>query len=372
MTDEEYYAMKRKKKREDLLNRLQEASKEKTQAIVKPEPKKKESPIVTQKEDHSIFDEDGKINVASIQDLKGMTETNWDNFVSHLEEASFLVPESPIDDITLSNIVDLRLNTDVDDEDRYKNMFKEEIAMISEVLKGLKEQSKYVGNRLKAMSGKGSGGGAPKSYSDLVSAYTSLEKTKLDAIKSVSDLKAKREDFRLKDLKTNPEGETGVDELVDQYYNSMMSGNRKEFLAASRNYYSPLDEDQDRYQRIVNGDATEEERNPNRAGFNLSQGLPSQYQDEPDDDDQDADPYGYIRNENKNVDIVIQRFSSGRIAFGAIDEDGEFIDDYEIPADDVLDSIRINPGSKYAYDGFGRKYKVVDIDTGGMMLDEDC
>ena len=65
--------------------------------------------------------------------------------------------------------------------------------MMSEVLKELKEQTKLVSSRIKAMSGNRAGG-VSKTYSDLISAASTMQSTRLNAISKIADLKAKKED----------------------------------------------------------------------------------------------------------------------------------------------------------------------------------
>ena len=42
-------------------------------------------------------------------------------------------------------------------------------------------------------------------------------------------------------------------------------------------------------------------------------------------------------------------------------EAGEEVTDYELPDDDLLETMSIRPGAAYAYDKFGRKYKILDV-----------
>jgi hypothetical protein len=107
----------------------------------------------------------------------------------------------------------------------------------------------------------------------------------------------------------------------------------------------------------------------NPGSFNISQPIDNFNQSVPSITSDDVDQYGYIRNESRNVDICVRRYPDGRLEFVAIDGDGEEVHDYELPNDDLLDTVEIKPMSKYAYDTYQRKYRIIDIDYDNPAYD---
>ena len=54
----------------------------------------------------------------------------------------------------------------------------------------------------------------------------------------------------------------------------------------------------------------------------------------------------------------------------ALDDNNESVDDYELPDEDLLLSLEIRPFSNYASDEFGRRYRIIDIDSDGMDISD--
>ena len=107
-----------------------------------------------------------------------------------------------------------------------------------------------------------------------------------------------------------------------------------------------------------------------RAPFNLTQPIPYDELDNL-DRDEDIDKYGYIANENRNVEIHVYRYPDDSLSFVALDEDGVEVSDYQLPDEYTLESLEIKPMSKYATDRYGRKYPVIDIDNRVDISDID-
>ena len=191
-----------------------------------------------------------------------------------------------------------------------------------------------------------------------MSASSSLQSTKLSAIDKIAGWKLKRAELQLKAKKDNPDVEENVDALVDQYYGRFLSGDRRQYIANAMAAANPDGDDNNPLLDQSYDDSDDAE--VNYGGFNITD--PGYYEDRPDDDLSDVDPYGYIRNEGRDVEVCVQRFPSGRTAFVALDANGESVDDYELPDSRYLDSLNIRPTSRYATDMTGRRYRIIDFD----------
>lgn len=350
----------RLKKRDALLERLNNASakRKKTKPAVAEKPRQQEIRRFGQNYDNEdeyadfLLKEESRGN-----EFNKIPDEEWDRFIDQIETAAIDdLDSSPVDNATTENIMGFWEPEESDDP--YADLFKDEIAMVSEVLKELKEQGKLVSQRLKSMTGKGAGGGAPKSFSDLVSASSSLQSTKLSAIDKIAGWKLKRAELQLKAKKDNPDVEENVDALVDQYYGRFLSGDRRQYIANAMAAANPDGDDSNPLLDQSYDDSDDAE--VNYGGFNITD--PGSYEDQPDDDLSDVDPYGYIRNEGRDVEVCVQRFPSGRTAFVALDANGESVDDYELPDSRYLDSLNIRPTSRYATDMTGRRYRIIDFD----------
>jgi hypothetical protein len=385
MSDQEFYAMKEKQKREACLTELLKAASTKPASRSgfsvkdikgKPEKPKQQVPFRTSSDGITLPImklTDGETTSLSLSD------TDWDELMRRSDELS--LPASPIDVVTDYSMTEFgkRALEDLggveeDPDKRYSAMFKKETAMLAEVLKDVKKQTKRVNDKLDSIHAKGSSG-VYKIYPDLVNASNSLASTTLNIIKTMSDLKSKSEDFRLKSAKLNPVAERTTDELVDEYYKSLMNGNRSEFIDKARMVYSPLPEDKLLYDQVVTDGYTDVDNNGvstrTKIGFNITQPIPEEYNERNGYIEGDEyDSHGYIKNEHRKVDVCVQRFVDGRLSFVALGDDGIEVDGYELPSDELLSSIDINPMSVYCYDKYGRKYRIVDIDTDGVDLSD--
>lgn len=360
MTPEEKEKHAREKKRKELLERLERAS---TQKHDKPKIDRStiERPGMNKEEEDIKFPKEKEDSIADIFE-KAKSNPVFDDFDwGEIEDRAY---DQSVDDIDLSP-TDRATNDNIlgfwdrreEEEEPYQNLFKDEIAMMSEVLKELKEQTKLVSSRIKAMSGNRAGG-VSKTYSDLISAASTMQSTRLNAISKIADLKAKREDFKLKRKKDEgPAVDTDASAIVDQWYSRFVTGDRREYDHQAMASMAPegmqLDESQSE---------TEYQR------YNISDGFAY---DDSGADDVDGDPYGYIKHEGDGVEVCVQRYSDGSIEFVALDQNGNYVEDYELPSKEVLDGVTIAPMSHYANDMVGRKYRVIDFNPDQDLSDID-
>lgn len=366
MTPEEWDKYTREKKRKELLERLERASKQKTtkpkidrSTIERPNGRQVEQDN-TSHDDVSVptVDKDSIDNMINDSDIANLASIDWDEMAQQaygqrLDDINL----SPTDRATSDNILgywDQKSNTD---DDPYQNLFKDEIAMMSEVLKELKDQTKMVSSRIKAMSGNRAGG-VSKTYSDLISAASTMQSTRLNAISKIADLKAKREDFRLKRKKEEgPETDSDASAIVDQWYSRFVSGDRRGYdhqaMANMAPVGMPLDDSQDEV---------------DNQRYNISEGF---MYDDNEAGEIDGDPHGYIRHEGEGVEVCVQRYSDGSCEFVAIDKDGNYVEDYELPSDELLQTLSIAPMSHYANDTVGRKYRIIDFNSDEDLSDLD-
>ena len=149
-----------------------------------------------------------------------------------------------------------------------------------------------------------------------------------------------------------------------------MNGGRAEFISKSLMSQSPYDSDQDTYQSMVSGDYQDDSGKLPKAQFNISQPIPTEFGGPDISSDLDVDKYNYIKNESRKPEICIQRSEDGGLKFIALDKDGLEVEGYALPGDDLLESISMNPMSKFAYDKFGRKYAIIDVSTSGVDLSD--
>ena len=235
LSDEEFYEYKNKEKRKDFLRELESMSKSTpSKSFSVKNVKKEETPKKEQKREDSI----SSYMLSDVDDEE--LKSDWGDFVTDLESYS----ASPIESITDENIVGFQLDPSIVDNDlnKYSDVFKKELAMLSEVLKDVKAHGTRVDGALKKMNigGKGSSSrvtGIPKGYSDLVEAYNSINTTKIQVIKAMSDLRSKQIDWQFKDKANNPSESESVDNIADMYYKKIVSGGANNFIANSMNAY---------------------------------------------------------------------------------------------------------------------------------------
>lgn len=376
--DQEFYDMVDKREKEDFFNKLMSASENtmrktgfSVKSMKKDPPKhtkSKEEPEQKQPKRSSLFRRSNHENGVFDDD-------RWVSFLDELDQND----KSPIDEVTDHEIHEFgrrAINSlgDVSEQEddpctRYDKMFKKEIAMYAEILKDVNAQTRSVAAKLKSLSnGKGQYG-ISKYYSDMLEQFNSLTKTKVDTIKGMTDLKAKAEDFKLKYIKTDGTEAPDTDELVNQYYNAIMSGGRAEYMSRSLLSQSPYPSDRETYDSIIDGsyDQRDDQSPVPKAGWNITQPIPDQVNQ---DTGINGDRYGYICNENRQPEICIQRFEDDTLKFIALDKDGLEVVGCELPGDDLLESMVIKPMSNFAYDKFGRKYSIIDITTSGVDLSD--
>ena len=268
--------------------------------------------------------------------IRSVSTDEWNNMLNAFDELS------PIDDITEEERTRYRRRSD---GDKYDDMFKKELSMLNDVLSDVQKRSKIVRDKIDYISGRTRDvKGVTKNYVDLVSASSTLDTTRLNVIKEMVNIKKTKSDLRMKESKLNPEEnkEQDNDTVADLFYKSILNGSTKDFARQSSAQYENM--------------GMEVPEN----GFNLTQPLPLDAYG--DDYDGYSDKYGYIKNENRNVQICLYRYPDDSLSFIALADDDSEVTDYELPDDDLLETMSIRPGAAYAYDKFGRKYRILDVD----------
>ena len=329
MTDEEFFEMKRAENKESVLSSLLDASKNNQKFSTKSVKKKKDeedsSGLKSMNSSEALFD---AIDIPEKVDGIVIDDEKWDEMMAYFDEVS------PIDDIVSDQRYSYRRNGD---DDEYQQLFKKENSMLSEVLSELQKRSKLVNSKINAMSGKGTYG-ISKNFTELVEAANSLDTTKLSVIKEMVGIKKTAADLRLKDKRLNPdEGVDDRDSVADAFYKQIIGGGTKNFLQSTLSPYSGL-------QGGIIGTGSNSQEYSDDIGFNITQPIP-QSMDDSVYEGIDVDKFGYIANENKNVEISIYRYDDGSMKFVALDEDGEVVHNYELPSDVLLDDIRTKPMS---------------------------
>lgn len=328
--------------KDDFLSKLMEASKPSdnkpsfsTSGIRRRN--KNKSNRISSEDDSSLMNlSEGSLSFGRIKD-----DETWDKLMDRFNDID------PIDDITSEDKLRYRKRVRGKEQDEYDVMFDKEHSMYNEVLEGLNQRSKIINERIKSMTGGKRTFGVSKGLNDLIENANSIDTTKMNVIKNIADLKKTAFDMRMKQYKiTPPEVEETVDSIADKFYKQIVSGSSNDFIQSSMNQYS------------LPGDSS------NGGMFNLSQGIPVEesgegYNYETDDD---IDAYGYIRNEDKNINVCVYRYPDGTFTFVALDEEGNNVDDYELPDPDLASQLTTKPTSNYAYDIYNRKYRIVDIE----------
>lgn len=354
MTDEEFSSMKKLEDKESFLDSLMEASKSESKFTTKNIKKKSTDNKFTDKKGESLIF--GTFDIPErIDDDFSISDDQWDSMMGAFDEIS------PIDDISEEDRFVYRSRRR-DDEDEYEAMFKKERSMYNEVLSDIQKRSKIINNKIVSMSSKGTYG-MSKNYVDLVQASAQLDNSKISVIDKLVNIKKSIVDLRMKDRKMNPEtNDEDKDSVADSFYKQIIGGGNRQFLQSTLAPYSNLQK-KDSYQ-----DSDEDE---DGFGFNITKPIDQQLGlSEEEYADYDIDKYGYIANEKKNVDVVVQRFPDGSMKFAALDEDGNKVDNYELPNDILLQDLQMKPLSSYAHDKFDRKYKIIDVPVQTVNLDD--
>lgn len=362
LSDEEFYEMKNKDKRRAFLDELEKMSKPSSRkdAFTVKNIKKEEPEEVKQEVSELYFDND-KIDPE---------ESDWGSFVTGLMDFN----TSPIESVTDESILSFQLDPSITepDDNKYSDVFKKEIAMLSEVLKDVKAHGTRVDSALKKMNigGKGSSSrvtGIPKGYSDLVEAYNSINTTKIQVIKAMSDLKSKQVDWQFKDKANNPSSSSeSVDNIVDSYYKRIIGGGTQNFIASSANQYQQADFEYDQiFDTEQDGDIGDSSTIDSLAignGFNITQPIQGARTNK--ETNIVGDEFGYIANEKNDYEIVAYQYGDNNYQLVALDEYGEPLDNVELPSDidpSINHNLKIRPGSNFVYDKYGRSYRIVEM-----------
>ena len=358
MTDEEFNAMKQKETKESVLNELISATKNDgkfTTKNVKRTSKPQTFELTgTSTKENSLSELSAFSSTTENREPIKLSDSDWSDMMDY-------VSDSPIDDITSSDMFSYRHSNNSDD--KFKNLFAKETSMLNSVLADLQKRSKIVNDKIKSMSGKGTYG-VSKNFSDLLEAANSLDTVKLNAIKSMADMKKSAADLKLKDKRLNPVTEVeDNDSIASQFYKQIIGGGANNFVNSSINQYSQLQAPKG---AVV---ASSSNNQNNYMPFNVSQPIPQNYSY--DGNDIDVDTTGYIANEKRNVEICIYKYDDGSMRFVALDEDGEVVHNYELPDESLLASIHTKPLSNYAYDEYDRKYKIIDVSSCVTLDDID-
>lgn len=319
-----------------------------------------------------------------------VTEAEWGEILSK----SYGEDPSPIKKVTEREMTGFTLD-DIgwgqEDEDQYyKTMYKKEHAMLAELLKDASGQAKIANNILNQLTKNGNslklsgGAGLSKLFPDLLSSANSVNATRRAIIKDMADLRKSAADFelkRMKELKETQENGQDVNATANSFY-SQIVGNRKQFieqamsnaLGSAQPSYSAQQTNESYEQDYEDQpeDTYDSEQSTPRSGlennhFNIT--APLYNYDTEEDDYESSDPYGYLRNENRDISICVQMYQDGNIEFVALDENGEYVEDYELPGDDLLDTMTIRPTSSYATDAEGRRYKIIKFDGKSDLSD---
>ena len=367
MSDEEFEAMKLKEDKSSFLDDLISASKKNNGSrfsVKKIDHTKKEETSDDDNDDEYKLLEVAEEMQLSVKPLEindkidPIDEDSWNDMLDRFNTLS------PIDDITMQDRLRYRRKAE---GDKYDAMFDKERSMLNDVLSDLQARSKIVNTSLKNMvKSKPSGGrgGVSKVFTELVEASNSLDLAKLNVIKELVNVKKSAIDLRIKEQKNLPqEDENDVDTVADQFFKRLTGAGPKQMQGTMISKYANGNTDPD---YDDNGELV------NEPTFNLSQPLSmAGYDGYEDINEIDADAHGYIRNEANGVDVFVYRYDDGSLEFVALDKDGNEIYDYELPNNDLLYSMTVKPMSPYAYDEYGRQYKIVDKSSAVDLDDLD-
>ena len=367
MSDEEFEAMKLKEDKSSFLDDLISASKKNNGSrfsVKKIDHTKKEETSDDENDDEYKLLEVAEEMQLSVKPLEindkidPIDEDSWNDMLDRFNTLS------PIDDITMQDRLRYRRKAE---GDKYDAMFDKERSMLNDVLSDLQSRSKIVNTSLKNMvktKPSGGRGGVSKVFTELVEASNSLDLAKLNVIKELVNVKKSAIDLRIKEQKNLPqEDENDVDTVADQFFKRLTGAGPKQMQGTMISKYANgnTDPDYDENGELIN-----------EPTFNLSQPLSmAGYDGYEDINEIDADAHGYIRNEANGVDVFVYRYDDGSLEFVALDKDGNEIYDYELPNNDLLYSMTVKPMSPYAYDEYGRQYKIVDKSSAVDLDDLD-
>lgn len=367
MSDEEFEAMKLKENKSSFLDDLISASKKSNGSrfsVKKMNHTKKEESSDDENDDEYKLSEVAEEMQLSVKPLdindkiEPIDEDSWNDMLDQFNNLS------PIDDITMQDRLRYRRKAE---GDKYDAMFDKERSMLNDVLSDLQSRSKIVNTSLKNMvktKPSGGRGGVSKVFTELVEASNSLDLAKLNVIKELVNVKKSAIDLRIKEQKNLPqEDENDVDTVADQFFKRLTGAGPKQMQGTMVSKYAN-DGGEPVYDE--NGELM------NQPSFNLSQPLSmAGYDGYEDIDEIDADAHGYIRNEANGVDVFVYRYDDGSLEFVALDQDGQEVYDYELPSNDLLYHMTVKPMSPYAYDEYGRQYKIIDKSSAVDLDDLD-
>lgn len=380
MTDEEFQEYHRKLKKEKLLDEMMAAASSKSFSA-------KSARQTNVKSDNTPPLSSERSNITQFQTVQDEPESKmhvsdeeWGRILSNAFETDM----SPIKKVTETEMSAFTLD-DIDMSDletspsTYKNMYKKEQAMLSEILKDTTNQAEIANNILKQMTDGGkrlrSNGGSSvsKLFPDLLSAANSVNQTRRSIVKDMADLKKSAADFELKRLKEeNGDAGENVNDTANAFFGQIV-GDRKRFIESAMSsamgvqpQYSEQQTDEYPYEDDNDsGDYQEHPKSNNKSNnngglrrFNLTAPLDG-YGYDSDDEYDSADPFGYLRNEGRDVSVCVQQYEDGQLEFVALDSDGELVEDYELPDNELLESMLIRPTSNYASDMEGRRYRII-------------
>lgn len=372
LSDEQFYAKQQKEKRKSFLEELEQMSK----------PSKGNSFSIKNVKSEDAKPEKPKPNDDSITAYMSNSpevksdDVEWGDFVEDLQG----FPLSPIESVTDENITGFQLDDEVvnPDENKYGKVFKKELAMLSEVLKDVKVLGTRVNSDLKKISigGKGASSratGVPKGYSDLLEACNSINTSKIQIIKAMSDLKSKQMEWSLKDKAAQGPDSESTDTLADMYYKRIIGGGTKNFVQTSMGNYQPSDFEYDPVTDSQSSDDLNLDQNADPSsidalaistGFNITQPIRGSKYYQNGDDAVVGDEFGYISHEQNDYEICVYQYGDKQFQFAALNDEGEPIEGVELPSDtnpDIVDSLQLRPGSNYIYDKYGRKYRLIEM-----------
>ena len=377
MTDEEFQEYHKDLKKQKLLDDMMAASATKSFSSKSVRRPTTNPTALSEPAEHSNITPFQPIQTDEGESKLHISDDEW----SQLLSGAFTADMSPIKKVTETEMQSLTLD-DVDmgeldaSHPTYKNMYKKELAMLAEVLKDATSQSEVANAIIKQLTDNGKklrlngGSGISKLFPDLLSSANATNQTRRSIIKDMADLKKSAADFELKRLKEEGanEGEN-VNSTANAFFGQIV-GDRKRFIESAMAsamgptpQYSSQPQSGDEYaydDNSYDNDNREQSSGGGLNTFNLTAPLDG-YGELYDDEYGDSDPHGYLRNEGRDVSVCIQMYGDGRLEFVALDSDGELVEDYELPDDELLESINIRPTSNYAQDMEGRRYRVIRL-----------
>lgn len=342
MSDDEFIEYKQQEEKRKFLEDLQNSSRQGITSFSVKQLKNKPK-------DETV-EEDEKSEITSLEDVIQTTDSVrvipdniWETMLEQFEEMD------PIDEISDTGRFLYRRR----DTDDVSNQFKNELSILHDLLKQSKTYGKMVEKRITARDAamkKGKSAGIGKYDIELFEISNNMISTQLSITAKMADIRTKIEDIKLKQLKNNPPEDTSNETLANQYYAQLM-GNRGAFITAMNGGVNDsLIQTTD---NMISSNVSRSITDPIESGY--EQDI---YEEEYDD----ADPYKYIENESRDVNICVQVFSDGDREFVAIDGTGEVVSNYALPDESLLQSLKFPMNSSYCSDTYGRRYKIIHID----------